>query len=143
MKKSILFWTVILCVMFLTGRWLLSLSGLKFRSWIREPVTLLIAAGTAAGILQLLLRISVKPVKIVSIVLWAAALIAFCAYGFFLFALSHRSEISSNTDYNGTRCVVEHEPVMWESRRLYYEYHGLFVCGIKEIHKEGYACGPD
>lgn len=141
MKKSILFWTAIVCVLFLTARWLLSLRGLKFRCWIREPVTLLIAAGTAAGLLQRILSISVKPLKIGLIVLWAAALVGFCFYGFWMFALLHRYDISSNTDYNGTRCVVEHEPVMWESRRLFYEYHGPFVCGNKEIHKEGYACG--
>ena len=143
MKKSILFWTAIVCVLFLAARWLLSRNGLQFRSWIREPVTLLIAASTAAGILQLLLRIPMKPVKIISIVLWAAALGAFCFFGFWMFALSHRHEISGNTDYNGTRCVVEHEPVMWESRRLYYAYHGWFVCGNEVLHKEGYACGTD
>lgn len=141
MKKSILFWSVIVCVLFLSARWLLNRHGLQFRIWIREPVTLLIAFGTAAGILQLLLKIPNKPVRIVTIVLWAAALIAFCIWGFWIFALTHRSEISSNTDYKGTRCVVEHEPVMWESRRLYYPYHGWFVRGNEVIHKEGYACG--
>lgn len=141
MMKSILFWTVIVCVLFLTARWLLNRRGLKFRTWIREPVTLLIAFGTAAGILQLLLKISSKPVRIVTIVLWIAALIALCYSGFWMFALSHRSEISSKTDYNGTRCIVEYEPVMWESRRRYYAYRGWFVRGKKLIHKEGYACG--
>lgn len=141
MMKSILFWTGIVCVLFLTARRLLSRCGLKFRTWIREPVTLLIAFGTFAGILQLLLRISSKPVRIITIVLWAAAVIAFCFYGFWIFALSHRHEISGKTDYNGTRCVVEYEPVMWESRRLYYAYRGWFVRGKKLIHKEGYACG--
>ena len=143
MKKSILFWTVIGCALFLTARGILSVFGLQFRARIREPATILIAFGTAAGILQLLLRISNKTLKIVTIVLWAAALIAFCVYGFFIFVLSHRYEISNNTDYNGTRCIVEHEPVMWESRRLFYPYHGWFVCGKETIHKEGYACGPD
>ena len=143
MKKSILFWSAIVGVLFLAARGLLSLFGLEFRIWIREPVTLLTAAGAAGGILQLILRISKKPLKIVLIVFWAAALIAFCVYGFLMFALLHRSEISSNTDYNGTRCVVEHEPVMWESRRLYFAYHGLFVRGKEVLHKEGYASGSD
>lgn len=141
MKKSILFWTIIVCILFLTARWILNRHGLQFRVWIREPVTLLIAFGTAGGILQLLLRISSKPLRIISIILWAGAMIAFCVYGFFIFILTSRHEISSNTDYNGTRCVVEYEPVMWESRRLYFTYHGWFVCGNKPIHKEGYACG--
>ncbi|MCR4760941.1 MAG: hypothetical protein K5705_11865, partial [Oscillospiraceae bacterium] len=100
---------------------------MKFRAWIREPVTLLIAFGTFAGILQLLLRIPIMPLRIAAIVLWAAALIAFCYFGFWLFALSFRFEISSKTVYNGTRCIVEHEPVMWESRRRYYAYRGWFV----------------
>ena len=141
MTKSILFWTVIVCAVFLTARWILSECGLRFRTWIREPVTLLIAAGTAAGLLQLILCISVKPLKIALFVLWAAALIAFCYFGFWMFALSNRSEISSKTDFNGTRCIVEHEPVMWESRRRYYAYRGWFVRGKKLLHKEGYACG--
>ncbi|MBQ6040358.1 MAG: hypothetical protein K5705_03550 [Oscillospiraceae bacterium] len=141
MTKSILFWTIIVCAVFLTVRWILSACGLQFRIWIREPVTLLIAAGLAAGLLQRILSISGKKIKIVLIVLWAAALIGCCVYGFFIFALTHRSEVSSNTDYNGTRCVVEHEPVMWESRRRYYAYRGWFVRGKYLLHKEGYACG--
>lgn len=103
MRKSILFWTVIVCVLFLGARWILNRSGLQFRTWIREPVTLLIAFGTAAGILQLLLRITGKPVRIAAIVLWAAALIAFCIWGGLMFILSYRHEISGNTDYKGTR----------------------------------------
>ena len=141
MTKSVLFWTVIVCAVFLAMRWILSNCGLRFRTWIREPVTLLIAAGTAAALLQLILYISVMPLKIALIVLWTAALIAFCYFGFWMFALSHRSEISSKTDYNGTRCIVEREPVMWESRRRYYAYRGWFVRGKKLLHKEGYACG--
>ena len=141
MMKSILFWTAILCVLFLAVSWILSRFRLKFRVWIREPVTLLVAAGTFAGILQLLLRISSKPVKIAVIILWAAALIAFCIYGFWIFVLSHRHEISSKTDFDGTRCVVEYEPVMWESRRRYYAYRGWFVRGKTLLHVEGYACG--
>ena len=141
MKKSILFWTAMVCAVFLAASWILSKCGLKFRVWIREPVTLLIAAGTAAGLFQLILHIAVKPLKIALIVLWAAALIAFCYWGFWMFALCHRYEISSNTDYNGTRCVVEHEPVMWESRRRYYAYRGWFVRGKMLVYKEGYACG--
>jgi len=141
MITSILFWTAIVCAVFLTARWLLSKRGLRFRIWIREPVTLLIAVGTAAGLLQRVLSISVKPLKIALIVLWAAALIGVCIYGFWIFVLTSRSEISSNTDYNGTRCIVEHEPVMWESRRRYYAYRGWFVRGKKLLHKEGYACG--
>lgn len=141
MMKSILFWAVIAGVLFLTARWLLNRRGLRFRTWIREPATLLIAFGTAAGILQLLLRIPSKPVRIVAIVLWSAALIAFCIWGGLMFILSYRHEISSKTDYNGMRCIVEYEPVMWESRRRYYAYRGWFVRGKKLIHKEGYACG--
>ena len=141
MVTSILFWTVIVCAVFLTARWILSKCGLRFRIWIREPVTLLIAAGTAAGLLQRILSISVKPLRIALVVLWAVALIGVCIYGFWIFALTHRSEISSNTDHNGTRCIVEHEPVMWESRRRYYAYRGWFVRGKKLLYKEGYACG--
>ena len=141
MKKSILFWTVIVCVLFLAARWLLNRNRLQFRIWIREPVTLLIAGGTFAGILQLLLRISNKTGRIVSIVLWAAALIAFCIYGFWIFILTHRHETSGNTDFNGTRCVVEYEPVMWESRKRYYAYRGWFVRGKALLHVEGYASG--
>ncbi len=136
MKKSILFWTAIVCVLYLAARWLLNLNGLEFRIWIREPVTLLIAAGAFAGILQLLLRISNKTGKIVSIVLWAAALIAFCIYGFWIFALTHRNERSSITDFNGTRCVVEHERVIWDDRELYYAYHGWFVRGTELLNEE-------
>lgn len=141
MIKSILFWTVILCALFLAASLILSRFRLRFRVWIRKPVTLLIAAGTFAGIFQLLLRISSKPIKIAAIILLAAALIVFCIYGFVFLILSHRSEISSKTDYNGTRCVVEHEPVMWESRRRYYAYRGWFVRGKTLLHVEGYACG--
>lgn len=136
MKKSILFWTVIVCVLYLAAHWLLNLNGLEFRIWIREPVTLLIAAGAFAGIFQLLLRISNKKGKNVSIAIWAASLIAFCIYGTFFFIMAHRNETSSNTDFNGRRCVVEHERVMWESRELYYAYNGWFTRGKVLLNEE-------
>ena len=141
MMKSILFWTVIVCVLYLAASGVLLRFRLIFRVWIREPVTLLIAAGTFAGILQLLLHISSITVRIVTIVLWAAALIVFCIYGFVFLILTHRSEISGKADFNGTRCIVENEPVMWESRRRYYAYRGWFVRGKTLLHAEGYACG--
>ncbi len=141
MIRSILFWTVSLCVLFLAASWILSRFRLIFRVWIREPVTLLIAVGTFAGILQLLLRISSIQIRIAAIILWAAALVVFCIYGFLFLIMMHRSEISSKTDFNGTRCVVEYEPVMWESRRRYYAYRGWFVRGKTLLHAEGYACG--
>ena len=141
MIRSILFWTVILCVLFLAASWILSRFRLIFRVWIREPVTLLIAVSTFAGILQLLLRISSIQIRIAAIILWAAALVVFCIYGFLFLIMMHRSEISSKTDFNGTRCVVEYEPVMWESRRRYYAYRGWFVRGKTLLHAKGYACG--
>lgn len=136
MKKSILFWTVIVCVLYLAAHWLLNLNGLEFRIWIREPVTLLIAAGAFAGIFQLLLRISNKTGKKVSIAIWAAALIAFCIYGTFFFIMAHRDETSSNTDFNGRRCVVEHERVIWDDRELYYAYDGWFTRGKVLLNEE-------
>ena len=60
-----------------------------------------------------------------------------------MFVLLSRHEVSRNTDYNGMRCIAEYEPVMWESRCLFYAYHGWLVCGNEVLHKEGCACGSD
>jgi hypothetical protein len=134
--KSILLWSAIVGALFLLASWLLMLGGLQFRIWIREPVTIIVGFGLAAGILQLLLRIKKKAAKVVAIILWTAAFIAAGAYGFFIYALTCRYETSQNTMYDGKRCIVEHEPELWTSHELYYEYKNLFVHGSELLYED-------
>lgn len=133
LKKSILFWTVVLTVVFLGASALLDAFGLKFRIWIREPVTILIALYAALGILQLLLHIPKKKLKITAIVLWTAAFIAAGIYGYILFAFMHLTE--QRETWEGRDCIVETEHVLWVRHYRYYEYHNWFVCGNEVIHQ--------
>lgn len=136
LKTSILFWSAAVCAVFLGATEILRLNGLQFRIWVREPVSLLIAFGLAAGLLQLLLRIGTKWLKTAAIVLWALAFVGGVCYGGFIFALSHRYEESQDAVYEGKRCIVENYPALWESHELYFEYHNWFVCGNQRLYEE-------
>ena len=58
LTKCILFWTAILFAVFVYITEKLVGRDLELRVWIREPVTLLIAFGAAAGLLQIILHIT-------------------------------------------------------------------------------------
>ncbi len=134
LKKSILFWTVLFAAVFLTADLITRLCGLRFRVWVREPATMLIAVGAAIGILQLLLHIPKKWVKITAVILWAAAVIAGGAYGFVIYAFCHLEERTEI--YDGKECVVEEESTLWFEYDRYYEQHGLFFRGTDEIYTD-------
>ena len=136
LKNSILFWTVIAAAVFLLASLLLDGFGLKFRIWIREPVTSLSAGGLAIGFLQLLLHIPEKKVKIITVLLWTAAVIPLSLWGYVLFGFGHLTE--TRKTWEETDCIVETEHVMWVYHDRYYEYHNWFVCGSGVIYEEDY-----
>lgn len=132
--KSILFWAVWLCALFLLVRGILSLGGYTLRVWIREPVTVLIGVGLAAGVLQLCLLPKKTWLKIVLIVLWLGAAGFFCVWGYIQYAFLHpeeRKEVRGGREY-----LVEAECAFGSYTYYWYNAHGLFVRGSELVVKD-------
>ncbi|MBR5372687.1 MAG: hypothetical protein IK130_10800 [Oscillospiraceae bacterium] len=132
LKKSILFWSLILAAAYLALIAVLGLAGLRLRVWLRESLTVLIAAGAAAGILQILLRIPEKKARLATAAVWAAAAVVCTLAGTVIFAFYHPEE--STEMYQGRICVAE-EVLMHKVVRRYYEAHGLFVRGAELLYE--------
>lgn len=134
LKKSLLFWSLISAAAYLALITVLGLCGLWPRVWLRESLTVLIAAGALTGVLQLLLHIPDKKTKIIAALLWAAAA-AVCGFaGTIVFAFYHPDESAEIRD--GKCCIAEEEALFHKTRVRYYEAHGLFVRGIEPLHEE-------
>lgn len=140
-KKSILFRTVCFAAVYFIADWISRLCGLRFRIWVRETATILIAVGAAIGILQLLLHIPKKGAKITAVVLWAAAAIAGGIYGFLILAFTHLEERTEI--YDGKTCAVESESFLFSGWDKYYEKHGLFFRGTDVLYTYDYDDGQD
>lgn len=134
LRKSILFWSLLLMAAFLGTVQILSLCGLRLRAWLREPLSFFIGVGIAAGILQLLLRIRKKAVKILTVVLWSGAAVCGLGYSWLYYGFYHLED--STVEWQGRTCVREYEHIMWDSTYYYYEYHGPFVRGKELLYKD-------
>ena len=134
LKKNILFWTLIFTAVYLCIDTVTRLCGLRFRVWVREPATILIAVMAVIGVFQLLCFIPKRWVKITAIVLWLAAVIAGGCYGVVIFAFSHIEESAEIRD--GKTYVIETESALWESWDYWYEARGLFFRGMNVLNEE-------
>ncbi|MBR4201290.1 MAG: hypothetical protein IKQ91_08485 [Oscillospiraceae bacterium] len=136
-KKSILLWSACLAALFLAVTFVLEqFCELKMRVWLRESATILIAAGAAIGILQLVLHIPNKTAKLICAMLWVPAVIAFGIYGYVLYAFLHPDE--AVREWNGTKCIVETEQAFEDYTDYYYEYRNWFVRGTKLLDTDCY-----
>ena len=142
LKKSILFWTVIVLLAGLGIFLILEANGLSPRAWVSESFCVLTVLGLAAGIFRLLLRIPAKWLKAALIVIFTAAAAVGGYYGVLLLSFMHCPE--HRGEYEGTPCVIESQRALWGNTHSdwYYEYHGLFVRGAECLHIE-YIEYPD
>ncbi len=129
LKKSILFWSLLVMAAFLAVSWILSLCGLKLRVWLREPLSFFTGVGAGIGILQLLLHIPKKGLKIFTIVLWSVAAAVCLGYSWLFFGFYHLEETAVQRD--GKWYIEEYEHIMWASNYYYYEDHGPLVRGAE------------
>lgn len=134
LKKSILFWSALSAAVYGLTVQILAKCGLCLRVFLREPLSFLIVAGIAAGILQLLLHIRKKAVKIVTVVLWSAAAVCGLGYSWLCYGFYHLED--STAEWQGRTCVREYEHVMWASYSYYYEEHGPLLRGTELLYKE-------
>ena len=133
LKKSILFWSLISAAAYLAMVAVLGLAGLRLRVWLRESLTVLIAAGAAAGVLQILLRIPEKKARLAAAAVWAAAAVVCTLAGTVIFAFYHPEEFTGM--YQGRICIAEEEVLMHKVVRRYYEAHGFFVRGAELLYE--------
>ena len=134
LKKSILFWSLLVMAVFLAVSQILSHCGLMLRVWIREPLSYFTGVGAAIGILQLLLHIPKKWLKVLTVVLWAAAAAFGLWYSWLLYGFCHFEEWTE--ERNGVKCVCEFEHVLWTSHSYYYEAHGPFLRGTELLDED-------
>lgn len=136
LKKSILFWSVIVLLAGFVTFLILEANGLAPREWLSETFCVLIVLGFAAGIFQLLLYIPFKRLKIALIVICTAAAAVGGYYGVLLLRFMHRPE--HRGEYEGTPCIIETQRALWGNTHSdwYYEYHGLFIRGAECLHIE-------
>lgn len=137
LTKCILFWTAILFAVFVYITEKLVGRDLKLRVWIREPVTLLIAFGAAAGLLQIILHIKLKPVKIILCTLWAAAAAIGGFWGFEQYEYSHVSELKPENCvslHGGGPCVIEVQSYDGVCEERHYEERGPFLRSTETVY---------
>ena len=134
LKHSILLWAVLALGLFLLTRGLLSLGGYTLRVWIREPVTILIGVGLAAGVLQLCLLPKKTWLKVVLIVLWLGAAGFFCVWGYIVYAFLHPEE--RHEERGGKEYLVEVESAFGSYTYYWYDAHGPFVRGTEVLYTE-------
>lgn len=126
LTDSILLWSAVSAAVFLALSGILELLNLRFRTWIREPVTILIALGGAGGLLQLVLLIPLRWLRILVTVLWGIAAVVGLIAGVWVFAFEHLHEQSHafrGKPYvcDGRRCIAERSESVSGYRYDYYE----------------------
>jgi len=134
--KCILFWTAVLFAVFVRMTENLVGKDLTLRVWIREPVTLLIAIGAAAGLLQIILHIRKKPIKIMLCILWASAALIGGYFGVEQYRLNHVFEIKNDcaSEHGGGPCVIEVWICGGVCEEIHYEAHGPFLRGTEKVY---------
>ncbi len=132
--KCIFFWSALSAIIFLTGSGVLKHRGLKLRVRFRETITMVIAAGGTAGILQLILLQKERRFLIAAVIIWAVAVIAEIIAGCFIYALEHPEE--RICEYQGKMCVAELKITIPVGKTpFYYEMHGRFFRSTHLLHE--------
>ena len=120
---SILFWSVICGIAYFLLNSIFKRRGLKLRVWLREPITIAIAAAAVIGALQLILHIPQNRIRIIAVVIWIIAAIIGVIAGIAIYALEHREE--KKVEYKGKVCIAELEiTINSEKNPYFYEMHG-------------------
>lgn len=141
--RVILLDTALLAALYAASELILRCFGLMFRQRVFWIVAALTALGLIAGIVQLLLRIKKKAVRITLIVLFAAIALIASNIAFLLAAFTYEPEY-----------VVERDGVKYtayvysflDTTVRYYDYKGSLVTGkqmkIKEYYRAGTVYDP-
>ena len=135
-KKTVLFYWFIYVVFFILSREILLACNMNYMQWIYIISFLIISMGFIVGIIQLMLKIRNKIVKIVSIVIFSLLIICSIPYAFFaVLFLYAPEEIVIKDD----KKMVTYTRVFWEKDIDYYDYINFIVRGKNRRILESYG----
>ena len=123
-KKTILFYWFIYLIALILSREILLICHMEYRGWIYTVSEFALIIGFIVGIIQLILRIKKKSIKIIGMVLFIV-LIIFCSpYVLLFFAVTCQEE--DIVVYENQK-MVAYTQSFWDKRINYYEYINFIV----------------
>ena len=123
-KKTILFYWFIYLIVLILSREILLICHMEYRGWIYTVSGFALIIGFIVGIIQLILRIKKKSIKIIGMVLFIV-LIIFCSpYVLLFFAVTCQEE--DIVVYENQK-MVAYTQSFWDKRINYYEYINFIV----------------
>ena len=133
--------TALFAVIMALLRRILSSFHLMLRAWVGAGSGILILLGLIAGIVQLILRIRKKPVKLALLGVFAALLVLGLASPVGRFGLALALDTPEHVvERDGAKYVAR--PVGFiETDVYYYDYKGFLVCGSQARIEEWYGNG--
>ena len=136
--KIILIDTVIYIIIFITLFFILKVFNLMFREWIYILSAVIIALGLIVGIVQLILKLKKRNLKIGLIITSVIILILLTPMMYLTFAFGYAPEHVVNKD--GKKYVAYVNSFLGTYVH-YYDYKNIFVVGNKLKIKEYYGNG--
>lgn len=123
-KKTILFYWFIYLIVLILSREILLKCNMEYRGWVYIVSWGVFIIGFVAGIIQFILRIKKKSIKIIGMILFTI-LIIFCSpYVLLFFAVTCQEE--DIVTYENQK-MVTYTQSFWDKRINYYEYINFLV----------------
>ena len=123
-KKTILFYWFIYLIALILSREILLICHMEYRGWIYTVSGFVLIIGFIVGIIQLILRIKKKSIKIIGMVLFIILIIFCTPYTLLFFALTSAEE--DIVTYENQK-MVTYTQVFWDKRITYYNYINFLV----------------
>lgn len=131
--------TLLLVVLLAAARFVLHLFGLTFRKWFVIICLLGVTAGIIAGIIQLLLKIRKRSVRILAVTVYVVITIAvtLMTYPIAIFAIAGEEHVVVREEGK----YVAYVDGFLHTYVYYYEYKNFLICGEAKRIVEDYGKG--
>lgn len=123
-KKTILFYWFIYLIVLILSREILLKCNMEYRGWIYSVSGFVFIIGLIVGIIQLILRIKKKSIKIIGMILFIILIIFCTPYTLLFFAITSAEE--EVVSYENQK-MVTYTQVFWDKRITYYNYINFLV----------------
>lgn len=135
-KKSIIFYWIIYILVLLITKIIINIFNMEYRQWIYNISLIVIIIGFISGIIQLLLKIKKKIIKIVTIVIFVILMLLISPYTFFFLLFTYEEEDVVMKD---DKKMVSYTQTFWDTNIDYYDYINPIVRGKNKKIKENYT----
>ena len=131
--------TLLLVLFLMAARLVLHLFGLTYRKWFTIVCLLLIGTGIIAGIIQLLLKISKRSVRILAVTFYVVITVAvtLMTYPIAIFAFAGEEHVVERDEGK----FVAYVNGFLHTYVYYYEYKNFLLCGESKRIVEDYGKG--